>query len=61
MIEFMTNYVDFFIGYWWQIIIICFLLVILAQKMEMHYADFVIIGVAWGLVGIFKLVLLIAV
>lgn len=47
-------YVGFMQEYWWQIIIIWFLSIIIAGRLEMHYLDIWIGVIAWGIFGLLK-------
>ena len=52
--DFVNCYVGFMQEYWWQIIVIWFLSIIIAGRLEMHYLDIWIGVIAWILFGIFK-------
>ena len=57
MIVFMNSYVTYFENHWIVLSILWVLLIILARKIEMHWLDIIIPGLAFLLWGIFELIL----
>lgn len=58
MIQFMTSYITYFENNWIMLLILWVLLIILARtKMNMHWLDIIIPGLAFILWAIFELVI----